>query len=136
MISFNFAPKGWALCNGQILAISQNQALFSLLGTFYGGDGRINFALPNLQGRTPIYQGQGFVVGNTGGTTAETLNLNQAGHSHLVNASTAANDPSPSGNYPGTYGSNSLYASTVNTALNAADIGQAGGSQPHNNMQP
>src|SRR5258708_2446434 len=97
IISWNFAPKGWAFCNGQLLPINQNQALFSLLGTTYGGDGRVNFALPNLQGRVPIHMGQGFgsvfTEGQVGGETAVTLSISQMpAHVHPLNA-----DPTKSG---------------------------------------
>ena len=87
IMSFGFAPKGWALCNGQLLPIGQNQALFSLLGTTYGGDGRVNFALPNLQGKTPIHMGSGFTLGQAGGEQAHTLSINELpGHTHTLNA--------------------------------------------------
>ena len=83
IVSFNFPPKGWTLCNGQLLPINQNQALFSLMGTTYGGDGRVNFGLPNLQGRVPIHQGSGVRLGQTGGATSVTLNISQlAAHNH------------------------------------------------------
>ncbi|HWW75752.1 MAG TPA: tail fiber protein, partial [Pyrinomonadaceae bacterium] len=95
-MSFVFAPKGWALCNGQLLPINQNQALFSLLGTTYGGDGRVNFALPDLRGRTPIHFGSGFTLGERGGEQAHTLTIAELPqHAHVlnatVNASTASN---------------------------------------------
>src|SRR6266487_504814 len=93
IMSFGFAPQGWALCNGQLLPINQNQALFSLLGTTYGGDGRVNFALPNLQGRTPIHTGNGHILGEVGGEQAHTLNISEIPtHTHLANASTANGD--------------------------------------------
>src|SRR6202048_4991170 len=93
IVSFNFAPKGGALCNGQLLPINQNQALFSILGTTYGGNGQTNFALPNLQGRTAVHVGQGITLGQTGGETAHTLNMSELpAHNHLVNASSAAAD--------------------------------------------
>src|SRR5579875_2410025 len=89
IFSFNFAPKGWAMCNGQLLPINQNQALFSLLGTTYGGDGRVNFALPNLQGRLPIHQGNGQALGQAAGNTTVTLNAQQMPtHFHTLVAST------------------------------------------------
>src|SRR6185436_18501362 len=88
IMSFQFAPKGWALCNGQLLPINQNQALFSLLGTTYGGDGRVNFALPNLQGRTPIHVGSGHTLGEIGGEQAHTLSVSELPtHAHVANAS-------------------------------------------------
>src|SRR6266436_7530698 len=88
IMSFNFAPKGWALCNGQLLPINQNQALFSLLGTTFGGDGRVNFALPNLQSRVPIHVGQGHTLGEKGGEQAHTLSIAELPtHTHVANAS-------------------------------------------------
>src|SRR6266576_2705271 len=88
IMSFNFAPKGWALCNGQLLPINQNQALFSLLGTTFGGDGRVNFALPNLQGQTPIHVDQGHTLGQKGGEQAHTLSISEMPtHMHLATAS-------------------------------------------------
>src|ERR671939_642205 len=93
IISWNFAPKGWAFCNGQLLPINQNQALFSLLGTTYGGDGRVNFALPNLQGRAPIHMGSGHTLGERGGEQGHTLTINELPtHVHTMNAQDAAAD--------------------------------------------
>src|ERR1700674_3217522 len=87
VISWNFPPKGWAFCNGQLLPINQNQALFSILGTTYGGDGRVNFALPNLQGRSPVHVGQGIILGQVGGEQTHTLNLSEMPtHTHQVQA--------------------------------------------------
>ncbi len=138
IFSFNFAPKGWALCNGQLLPINQNQALFSLLGTTYGGDGRVNFGLPNLQGNVPIHVGQGFVLGQKGGEQAHTLSTPElATHTHIINAT---NNPA-STNVPA---NNTLlgavsntYAAAANlTSLSPSEIGNVGGSQAHLNMQP
>ena len=101
IVSFNFAPKGWALCNGQLLPINQNQALFSLLGTTYGGDGRVNFALPDLRGRIPIHMGSGFTLGERGGETAHTLNISELPahiHTPLGNQTNPASSSSAAGN--------------------------------------
>jgi microcystin-dependent protein len=137
IMSFNFPPKGWALCNGQLLPINQNQALFALLGTTYGGDGRVNFALPNLQGRTPVHSGQGHTLGENGGEQAHTLSVAEMpAHTHSLNASQAgANSPAPAGAMFGT--SNNMYAAPGSlTSLNPQTITNAGGSQAHLNMQP
>jgi microcystin-dependent protein len=138
IMSFNFAPKGWALCNGQLLPINQNQALFSLLGTTFGGDGRVNFALPNLQGRTPIHMGGGHTLGESGGEQSHTLSTAEAPtHTHAANG-TNANGTAivPTGNLLA--GSpNQLYAASQNLVpLNAGALGNVGGSQAHLNMQP
>ena len=135
MISWNYPPKGWAFCNGQLLPINQNQALFSILGTTYGGDGRTNFALPNLQGRAPIHMGNGFTLGEAGGAEAVTLNINQINHVHPVKASATATTNTAAGNFPAA-ASNSVYGSGIDTTMNAGIVSNAGGSQPHTNMQP
>src|SRR4051794_22595491 len=138
LMSFNFPPKGWALCNGQLLPINQNQALFSLLGTSYGGDGRVNFALPNLQGRVPLHMGGGFVIGQVGGEQTHTLITSEMpSHLHDINVSTASSGgtDNPAGNFLG--GANDLYHTpAAQTSMNPATVGNAGGSLPHNNMQP
>jgi microcystin-dependent protein len=138
IMSFNFPPKGWALCNGQLLPINQNQALFSLLGTTYGGDGRVNFALPNLQGRAPMSFGRGHVLGEIGGETAHTLSISETPtHSHAANASSTATNGSanPGGNYLG--GFNNFYNSGGSlTSMVANTLSNTGGSQAHLNMQP
>src|ERR1700692_2410155 len=105
IMSFNFAPKGWAFCNGQLLPINQNQALFSLLGTTYGGDGRVNFGLPNLQGRTPIHMGSGHTLGELGGEQAHTLSISEIPtHTHTANATNAnAAVPVPGNNLLGAF---------------------------------
>ena len=137
IVSFGFAPKGWALCNGQLLPINQNQALFSLLGTTYGGDGRVNFALPNLQGRTPIHMGNGHTLGETGGEHGHTLNISELPtHSHAVKASSSnADQPIPTNGVLAA--ANNLYAAAGNlTSLSPTSISSTGGSQAHLNMQP
>ncbi|GAC1369313.1 MAG: tail fiber protein [Actinomycetota bacterium] len=143
---FNFAPKGWAFCNGQILPISQNTALFSLLGTNYGGDGKSNFALPNLQGSAPMQPDQGpglslHNLGETGGTeTVTLLTSTMPSHSHALMASNQpAEDASPGNEAVARSVGASLYQSTVDqnlVALSANALSPAGGGQPHNNMMP
>jgi len=135
--SFNFAPKGWAKCNGQFLPINQNQALFSLLGTTYGGNGQTTFALPNLQGRIPMHLGGGFTQGEMAGEYAHTLTQSEMPtHVHLVSASGAtASALSAPGNLWAN-GNEPAYASTPNVALNSAAVSNTGGSQPHENMPP
>jgi microcystin-dependent protein len=148
--AFTFAPKGWALCNGQLLPINENQALFSLLGTTYGGDGRVNFALPDLRGRVPAHMGQNLILGQRAGEEAHTLTLAEMpAHTHSVNADStagAANKPTTStvlGLSSGTsstgqalainaYGSSATNASP----LDPRTISSLGGSQPHLNQQP
>lgn len=139
MMSFGYAPgpSGWAMCNGQLLPINQNQALFSLLGTTFGGNGQTTFALPDLRGQTPIHVGQGFVLGQKGGQQAHTLTLSEMPiHVHAFNASKAnATVPIPANNLFGS--SNNMYAAATNlTSIHPATVGNTGGSQPHNNMQP
>jgi microcystin-dependent protein len=136
IFSFGYAPKGWAMCNGQTLPINQNQALFSLLGTTYGGDGITNFVLPNLQSRTPIYVGNGFVLGQTGGEQSHTLIINEIpGHTHPVMASSFAADQSATqGNVWAK--TESAYATASTGTMNPTAVPMTGGSQPHNNMPP
>lgn len=139
MVGFNFAPVGWALCQGQLLPINQYTALFSLIGTYYGGNGTTTFGLPNLQGRVPIGAGAGFVLGQTGGAAVHVLSTTEIpSHSHLLMAD-AANGTSetPTGLHPArnpaglpAYGAGAAAAMAANT------IAAAGGSQAHNNMQP
>ena len=137
VMSFGFPPKGWALCNGQLLPINQNQALFSLLGTTYGGDGRINFGLPDLQGRTPMHMGSGHTLGERGGEQAHTLSISEIPtHTHTANASTAVgNSPIAASNVIAE--ADNLFAAADNlTSLLPATVSNVGGSQPHLNMQP
>jgi len=138
IMSFGFAPKGWAQCNGQLLPINQNQALFSLLGTTFGGNGRINFGLPNLQGRAPVSMGSGFTLGQLGGEAMHTLITSELpSHSHAANASSATANGSlnPANNYLGGF-SNFYNSGGSLTAMVPTTIGNNGGSQPHQNMQP
>jgi microcystin-dependent protein len=138
IMSFGFAPKGWALCNGQLLQINQNQALFSLLGTTYGGNGQSTFGLPDLQGRAPIHMGGGHTPGERGGERSHTLSMSELPtHTHAVAASSTATsgNANPTGRYLG--GGNAVYHDPSNlTALNAATIANVGGAQAHLNMQP
>jgi microcystin-dependent protein len=137
MMSFVFAPKGWALCNGQLLPINQNQALFALLGTTFGGDGRVNFALPDLRGRTPIHVGNGHTLGERAGEQAHTLSIAELPtHVHVAQGSTAnANAPSASNNVLAQ--ASNVYAAPTNlTSLNPSSVANVGGSQAHLNMQP
>jgi len=137
IISWNFPPKGWAFCNGTLLPINQNQALFSILGTTYGGDGRQTFGLPNLQGRSPIHVGNGIVLGELGGETTHTLNISELpAHNHVpVGSSSPASAGTPTNNLWASQTSNP-FDSTVNTAMNPACVLPTGGSQPHENMPP
>jgi microcystin-dependent protein len=137
-MSFVFAPKGWALCNGQLLPINQNQALFSLLGTTFGGDGRVNFALPDLRGRTPIHVGSGHTLGERGGAQAHTLSIAELPtHAHLAQATTLEGDtPVPAGNLLADSPSQLYAAASGLTALAAGSVTNTGGSQAHLNMQP
>lgn len=140
--SFNFAPKGWALCNGQLLPINQNQALFSLFGTTYGGDGRVNFGLPDLRGRTPNHFGDGLTLGERGGTENVTLLQTQMPqHNHIVTAVSVSPNPNvntPSGNSFSNSSPAELYTSVLSglTTANPGTISPAGGNQPHTNIQP
>jgi microcystin-dependent protein len=140
IMSFGFPPKGWALCNGQLLPINQNQALFSLLGTTYGGDGRVNFGLPDLQGRVPIHMGQSFSLGERGGEQGHTLSISEMPtHSHLFNVSnTQASTPTPNNNtYVSASTPQNAFAPASNLAAMAPNaLANAGGSQAHLNMQP
>src|SRR5256714_5669111 len=137
IMSFVFPPKGWALCDGQLLPINQNQALFSLLGTTYGGDGRVNFGLPDLRGRVPIHMGSGHTLGERGGEQAHTLSISELPtHVHVVQASSAVGTaPTPAGNFLAQESRNPYGPADNNlVALNSASIGTVGGSQAHQNM--
>src|SRR5215469_704744 len=136
VISWNFPPKGWTFCNGQLLPINQNQALFSILGTTYGGDGMRTFGLPNLQGRSPMHVGNGIVLGEMGGETAHTLNISELpAHNHVPVGSSA--DPTLASASGNSWCVNpNLYNSTGNNAMNPACILPTGGNQPHENMSP
>ncbi len=137
IVSFNYAPRGWALCNGQLLPIAQNQALFSLLGTMYGGNGQTTFALPDLRGRAPVHVGAGFNQGDRAGEEAHTLITGELPtHTHAVSASSGApNQGSPTGNAWATL-NNGYSTGTPNAVLGPSAIGAGGGSQPHENRQP
>ena len=138
MVSFGFPPKGWALCNGQLLPINQNQALFSLLGTSFGGDGRVNFALPDLQARVPVHMGSGHTLGERSGETAHTLSISEIPtHTHSLMASTTAADVAlPNDHVLGDV-ANELYVDPSNlVALSPESVTKVGGSQPHSNEQP
>jgi microcystin-dependent protein len=140
IMAFTFAPKGWALCNGQLLPINQNQALFSLLGTTYGGDGRVNFALPDLRGRASIHMGSGYTLGERGGEQGHTLSISEIPtHTHVLKGSSAAaTTPTPDTNTVlSASNPQSVYAPAANlVAMSAASISNTGGSQAHLNMQP
>jgi microcystin-dependent protein len=137
MMSFGFPPKGWAFCNGALLPINQNQALFSLLGTTYGGDGRVNFGLPNLQGRTPMHMGSGHTLGELGGEQAHTLSISEIPtHTHIASATnTNGATAVPTGAVLGAF-ANAYTQPAQLTSLIPGSISNTGGSQAHLNMQP
>jgi microcystin-dependent protein len=137
IMAFNFPPRGWAQCNGQLLPISQNQALFALLGTTYGGDGQVTFGVPNLQARTPIHMGPGYSLAGSGGDTEHPLIIPEVPvHTHTVYGTTTDGDsPIPTGNYLGA--ADNLYGAPTSTvALQQDTVTVAGGGQPHPNVQP
>ena len=138
IMSFNFAPKGWALCNGQLLPINQNQALFSLLGTTYGGNGQTNFALPDLRGRCAMHEGNGLSLGERAGEEAHTLIVSELpAHNHQVNAATSnADSPVPSGNYMGAFNNAYRVAGQTLVTIDPGTISSVGGNQAHQNMSP
>jgi microcystin-dependent protein len=141
-MSFGFPPKGWALCDGQLLPINQNQALFSLLGTTYGGDGRVNFALPDLRSRVPIHMGSGHTLGERGGEQAHTLSISEIPtHTHsAVGTNTTGTTPASSGNLfaQAVQAVGAVYVSPAQqlVAMSPAAVANVGGSQAHLNMQP
>jgi microcystin-dependent protein len=138
IFSFGFPPKGWAFCDGQLLPINQNQALFALLGTTYGGDGRVTFGLPNLQGRVPVHVGAGINLGEIAGEQSHTITASEmAAHSHAPVGSTTS--PPTAGTIAGNLWSANAaepFAESPNTAMNPNCISFVGGSQPHENMSP
>jgi len=138
IMSFDFAPKNWAMCNGQLLPINQNQALFSLLGTTFGGDGRVNFALPDQRARVPMHVGNGHALGEKGGETAHTLKQSEMpAHIHQLNCTN--NDGTTdvaTGNVYATAGGDSYGGFQAPQAMSPQAVGDAGGSQAHQNMQP
>src|ERR1700757_3402525 len=141
MFAGNFAPRGWALCNGQLMSISQNTALFSILGTTYGGNGTTTFALPDLRGRAPIGPRQGpglssYSLGEEGGTEQVTLLSTQMpAHNHLVNVSSTQSSNVASGNFLASDGAYATAPSAA-TTLHAGALSTSGGGQPHSNLQP
>lgn len=139
MFAGNFAPVGWAKCEGQLLPISENEVLFQLIGTTYGGDGVNYFALPDLRGRIPIHQGNGFILAETGGAEEITLTVNQIpAHSHvLLSTTSVAQQSQPEGNVPGWTTESKGYSTKNPTAwLAPFSVSSTGGSQPHTNFQP
>jgi len=139
MFAGNFAPAGWMFCEGQLLPISENDVLFQLIGTTYGGDGQSTFALPDLRGRLPLHQGSNFILAETGGAEEITLTVNQIpAHSHPMLASTAAGlNSDPANQVTAQHPTMSLYAAVApSVALSPLAVSSAGGSQPHTNFQP
>ena len=142
--SFSFAPKGWALCNGQVLPINQNQALFSLLGTMYGGNGQTTFALPDLRGRVPFHVDGGFIQGQSGGQEFHTLTISEMPtHTHALTGNTAAvgavanaTAATPTNNFWANSGKNVFATGVPNSQMSGATVTNVGGSQPHENRSP
>ena len=138
IISWNFAPKGWALCNGQFLPINQNQALFSILGTTFGGKGQTTIALPDLRGRVPQHQGQGFTIGQKVGEEFHTLTMSEmTQHIHTLNVNNATGTATtPNGAVITKAPANAFSPPANLVAMNAGSVTSIGGSQPHENRQP
>jgi microcystin-dependent protein len=139
VVSFNFPPKNWAFCDGQLLPINQNQALFALLGTTYGGNGQTNFALPDLRGRVALHRGAGHTLGERAGEQAHTLSISELPtHTHVLSASPlGGNQPTPAGNLLASTAPNALYGPAKGqTTLEPGTVTNVGGSQAHLNMQP
>jgi microcystin-dependent protein len=137
IMSFDFAPKGWAQCNGQLLPINQNQALFSLLGTTYGGNGQTTFALPNLRGQVPIHVGNGHTLGQTAGSESVTVSTNQMpAHAHVMSASNSTGDTNIDAANVLAASPSQLYDAGNPTTLHPSSVTNVGGSQPHENRQP
>jgi len=144
LVGFNFAPVGWAFCNGQLIPIAQNEALFAILGTIYGGDGQTTFALPNLQGRVPMHWGNGpggfnTVIGEVQGTENVTLTINQIPqHDHSVSLRASSDEPTTNRPSPTVYPARGYYAATADAAtpMGQPTFAAAGGNQPHENRQP
>ncbi len=138
MFAGNFAPAGWMFCEGQLVPISENETLFQLIGTTYGGDGQATFALPDLRGRLPLHQGNGFVIAETGGVEEVTLTVNQIpSHAHAFLASNSTSNATTPGNNLLATALQDLYVEDITVQnLNASAITSIGGSQPHNNFQP
>jgi microcystin-dependent protein len=138
IVSFNFPPKGWALCNGQFLPINQNQALFALLGTTYGGNGQTTFALPNLRGRVPIHFSASHNLGEAAGSTSVTVNIQQLPtHTHpMMGSVTNGDTPVPTNTVLAATPAKVYGPATSLTTLNPVNVSSVGGSQPHNNMMP
>ena len=139
MFAGNFAPAGWQFCEGQLLPISENETLFQLIGTTYGGDGQSTFALPDLRGRIPVHQGNGFILAETGGVEEISLTISQIpAHRHQIHATAnAAQQSSPGGQLPARVSGSDLYSGD-STPSNMAPqmVSSVGGSQPHTNFQP
>lgn len=137
LVSFNFAPKGWALCNGQLLSINQNQALFSILGTTYGGDGRVTFGLPDFRDRAPMHFGSGHVLGELGGERTHTLGPSEMPtHTHIVNGRAVPGNTGAPVDALWAGSAKPAYSDAPNVSMNPASVASTGSGQPHANMPP